>query len=137
MSDLFSSVKGIATLEVVRGFFPSLDLKPDGSGRHKALCPFHTEDTPSFTVYENGWKCFGCGASGSNIDFLIKADLASSPLEAAKMIAERFGIEVKEHKPRTRKSLAISEYARYVNLPEDFLSSTFHLQEAAKGITLP
>lgn len=38
------------------------------------LCPFHEEDTPSFKVYggEGGWHCFGCGAGGSVIDFVMK-----------------------------------------------------------------
>ena len=33
-------------------------------------CPFHNDDTPSFTVWENGtWKCFGCGVGGDLINF--------------------------------------------------------------------
>lgn len=37
-------------------------------------CPFHTEKTPSFTIYPNGsFYCFGCRACGNNaLDFLIK-----------------------------------------------------------------
>jgi len=36
-------------------------------------CPFHNDqDTPSFTCYEDGFKCFGCGWSGSAQDFLLK-----------------------------------------------------------------
>lgn len=137
MSDLFTRVKEIPTPDVVRAFFPALELKRDGSGREKALCPFHTEDTPSFTVFEDGWKCFGCGAHGSNVDLLLKANLASSPLEAAKMIAERFGIEVKDRKARRQKPLTLAEYAGYVNLPQDFLTKTFHLEETHTGITIP
>ena len=42
-------------------------------GRHlKALCPFHGEKSPSFTIYENGYHCFGCGAHGDLIDFICK-----------------------------------------------------------------
>lgn len=37
------------------------------------LCPFHTDsDTPSLTVYQDGFKCFGCQWSGSAQDFLLK-----------------------------------------------------------------
>jgi len=79
MSDLFGGVKSVPTPEVVRAFFPNVELKRDGNGRVKALCVFHIEDTPSFTAYEKGWKCYGCGAHGSNIDLLLKSDLASSP----------------------------------------------------------
>lgn len=137
MTDLFARAKAIPTPDVVRAFFPHVELKRDGGGRKKALCPFHAEDTPSFTVFEDGWKCFGCGAHGSNIDLLLKAGLASSPLEAAKMIADKFGIEVKEEKSRTRKPLTLPEYASHVNLSEDFLVKTFHLRETSKGLEMP
>ena len=38
----------------------------------KACCPFHSEKTPSFTIYHGGhrFQCFGCGASGDVFDFL-------------------------------------------------------------------
>lgn len=137
MSDLFSRVKEIATLDVVTAFLPDLELKQDGSGRHKTLCPFHAEDTPSFTVFQDGFKCFGCDAHGSNVDLLLKAGLASKPLDAAKMIAERFGIEVEEKKPTKQKALTLSSYVSYVNLPEDFLVKTFHPRETAKGLEMP
>jgi len=58
MSDIFSLVKTIPTPDVMRAFFPTVELKRGGSGRHKALCPFHAEHTPSFTVFEDGWKVF-------------------------------------------------------------------------------
>ena len=137
MADLFSRIKEIPTTEIVTAFFAGLDLKQDGRGRQKALCPFHAENIPSFTAYENGWKCYGCGAHGSNIDLLLKADLAFSPLEAAQMIAEKFGIEVEQKKPRKQRLLTLSEYAAYVKLPQDFLVKTFHLGETPKGVTFP
>lgn len=37
---------------------------------YKGRCPFHEDKTPSFTVKENRFKCFGCGASGDVIDFV-------------------------------------------------------------------
>jgi hypothetical protein len=136
MNQLFTGVKSIPTVDVVRGFFPRLELKRDGSGREKALCPFHAEDTPSFTVFEDGWKCFGCGAHGSNVDLLLKADLASSPLEAARMIAEKFGIEVEGRKTK-EKAITLSEYSAYVSIPQDVLIKTFRLRETAKGLEMP
>lgn len=138
MNDLFTRVKSIPTPDVVRAFFPGLELKRDGGGREKALCPFHHENTASFTVFEDGWKCFGCGAHGSNVDLLLKASLASKPLEAAKMIAERFGIETgKEKKPGRQQVLTLPEYAAYVKLLQDSLAKTFHLEETPKGIAIP
>ena len=47
-------------------------LKPSGSGEFKALCPFHSEKTPSFTVSEKKqfYYCHGCGATGDVINFV-------------------------------------------------------------------
>lgn len=36
------------------------------------LCPFHQEKTPSLHIYPDGWHCFGCGASGDCIDFVMR-----------------------------------------------------------------
>ncbi|TSA09598.1 MAG: hypothetical protein D4R73_06525 [Deltaproteobacteria bacterium] len=38
--------------------------------RYLGRCPFHEDKTPSFTVKENRFKCFGCNASGDAIDFI-------------------------------------------------------------------
>ena len=50
-----------------------VELKRAG-GSHKGLCPFHNEKTPSFVVSESKqfFYCFGCGASGDVISFLIQ-----------------------------------------------------------------
>ncbi len=41
--------------------------------RGYAVCPFHKEKTASFKTYNNRFKCFGCGESGSIIDFVMRA----------------------------------------------------------------
>lgn len=38
------------------------------------LCPFHKEKSPSFTVFDDHYHCFGCGAHGSAIDFTMEMD---------------------------------------------------------------
>ncbi|NYF24558.1 DNA primase [Sporosarcina sp. JAI121] len=59
------------------------------------LCPFHGESTPSFSVSEDKqlFHCFGCGASGNAITFVM--DIENSPFsEAVVKLAERTGIEI-------------------------------------------
>lgn len=134
---LFPNVKAIPTADVIRVFLAALELKRDGSGREKARCPFHDEKTPSFTVYEHGFKCYGCGEYGSNIDLLIKANLASSPLEASKMIAERFEIPLEQKRSYKQQPLTLSDYAGYTGLPENFLVKTFKVRETSSGLEMP
>jgi len=61
------------------------------------LCPFHKEKSPSFHVHpERGfYHCFGCGESGSAIDFSMKVN-GLDFIEALKMLAERAGVPIEE-----------------------------------------
>ncbi len=74
-----------------------LDLKRSGSS-YKALCPFHSENSPSFFVSPQiqRYKCFGCGASGDVIEFLEQYD-GMSFIEALKTLADQAGIELKQY----------------------------------------
>lgn len=57
----------------------------------KGLCPFHSEKTPSFTVFagEGNFYCFGCGAGGDVITFIMKAENLAYP-EALEFLANRW-----------------------------------------------
>jgi len=61
----------------------------------KALCPFHKEKTPSFSVDPDLglYHCFGCGASGDAIKFVMESDGLDFG-EALRYLAERAGIEI-------------------------------------------
>ncbi len=64
------------------------------SGRQwKACCPFHGEKSPSFYVYDDGYHCFGCGAHGDAIGFVMQSQGASF-MEAVEMLAGEAGLEV-------------------------------------------
>jgi DNA primase len=64
------------------------------SGRNwKGCCPFHGEKTPSFYVYDDHFHCFGCGAHGDAITFVMRAEGASFP-EAVERLAGEAGLEV-------------------------------------------
>lgn len=82
--------------EVLGGY---MQLRRAGKEYH-ALCPFHNEKTPSFTISdEKGfYHCFGCGEHGDAISFLMKHDHMSY-VEAINKLAADVGIEVPEERP--------------------------------------
>ncbi len=71
-----------------------VSLKRAGSNL-KGLCPFHSEKTPSFTVYpqDNSFYCFGCGAGGDAISFIRKRENLDYP-DAVEFLANRSGITI-------------------------------------------
>lgn len=72
-----------------------LSLKRQGSV-YVALCPFHTEKTPSFVVSptKNIFKCFGCGISGNAIKFVMEYEKISY-FDAVIKLAQKYNIPVK------------------------------------------
>lgn len=60
-------------------------------------CPFHNEKTPSFTVSPSKGicKCFGCGAGGNSINFVMELENMSYP-EALKFLARKYNIPIEE-----------------------------------------
>jgi len=69
-------------------------LKKRGNN-HVACCPFHNENTPSFNVSQTKqfYHCFGCGASGSAIGFLMNYENMHF-VDAVEQLAEGLGLEV-------------------------------------------
>jgi DNA primase len=80
-------------VDVIGSYFP---LKRAGSA-FKALCPFHQEKSPSFTVspQRQRYHCFGCGEGGSVFNFVAKYESVDFPT-AARRLAERAGIRIIE-----------------------------------------
>lgn len=72
-----------------------VSLKPSGAGKHKGLCPFHNERTPSFTIDESfqNYRCFGCGAHGDLIAFVMAHEHLEF-MDAVRKLAEDKGIEL-------------------------------------------
>ena len=79
-------------------------LKKHGS-TSKCLCPFHSEKTPSCTVYSDtqSFYCFGCGAGGDVISFIKRIENLSY-IEAVRFLAERAGISMPENDGRSDES---------------------------------
>jgi DNA primase len=70
---------------------------------HSGLCPFHKEKTPSFTVNDEKafFHCFGCGAHGDVIGYVMQRDGLSFP-EAVERLAGQAGLEVPTRTPESR-----------------------------------
>lgn len=86
-------------VEVIGG---RVQLRQAGAN-HIGLCPFHGEKTPSFHVYADGhYHCYGCGAHGSAIGFLMDADGLTFP-EAIETLAAQLGLEVPRQETSGRR----------------------------------
>src|ERR1700722_6263744 len=100
------------------------------SGRQwKVCCPFHGEKTPSFYVYDDHFHCFGCGAHGDAIGFVMQSQ-GLSFIEAVGQLAAEAGLEVPKSSPEAAEAerrrvditgvldLAKTHYQRRLALPE-------------------
>jgi len=97
--DIFKQVNDIPFPDVLKVY---LGEEPR---RNKTPCPFHLDKTPSFHVYADGWKCYGCGEHGDNVSFVAKL-LELRPIDAAKLIARDFGIPIRD-RPLSREERAL------------------------------
>ncbi|MBR5938095.1 MAG: DNA primase [Clostridiales bacterium] len=94
------------------------------SGQNQfGLCPFHSEDTPSFSVSVNKqiYYCFGCHKGGNVVNFIMEIEHLSY-IEALKFLAEKAGVTIpepddanyrKEEQLRKRLKEVLLEAARY------------------------
>lgn len=84
----------LARVDIVDIIDSRVPLKKAGKNLH-ACCPFHNEKTPSFTVSPDKqfYHCFGCGAHGTAIGFLMEYDQFSFP-EAIQELADTVGMQV-------------------------------------------
>lgn len=84
----------IARSDIVEVVGSRIALKKAGK-EYKACCPFHNEKTPSFTVSQTKqfYHCFGCGAHGTAVGFLMEHDHLGF-VEAIEDLAARAGLDV-------------------------------------------
>ncbi|MGM0440527.1 MAG: DNA primase [Chlamydiota bacterium] len=83
-------------IDLVEVLSSHIDLKRAGAA-YKALCPFHDEKTPSMIIRQGDthYHCFGCGAHGDAIQFLMTF-LQMSFVEAVESLAERFNVHLEQ-----------------------------------------
>lgn len=88
----------LARSDIVQVINQRVPLKKAGA-TYKACCPFHDEKTPSFNVnpQKQFYHCFGCGASGDALKFLMEYD-GLSFVEAVEQLASMSGMEVPREK---------------------------------------
>ena len=84
----------LARADIVEVIDSHLPLRKAGRN-HQALCPFHEEKTPSFTVSQDKqfYHCFGCGANGTVISFVMEYN-GLGFVEAIEDLASRYGMEI-------------------------------------------
>lgn len=84
----------LTRVDIVELIDARVPLKKAGRNHH-ACCPFHSEKTPSFTVSPSKqfYHCFGCGASGNAIGFLIQYERLDF-VSAVETLAKQLGLEV-------------------------------------------
>jgi len=110
----------IDVVDLIDGYVP---LKKAGAN-YKACCPFHNEKSPSFTVSPSKqfYHCFGCGANGTAISFLMEYDHMEFR-EAIEKLASNAGMEIPEeaqgYKPKNTVSEGIDLY-QLMNEVSDF-----------------
>ena len=114
----------IDIVDLIDGYVP---LKKAGAN-YKACCPFHNEKTPSFTVSPSKqfYHCFGCGANGTAISFLMEYDHMEFR-EAIEKLASAAGLEIPEESQAYEKKQTVNRGVDLYDLMEDV--SEFYEQQ--------
>ncbi|QCU90816.1 DNA primase [Thiomicrorhabdus sediminis] len=113
----------LARADVVQVINQRVPLKKAGTS-YKACCPFHDEKTPSFNVSSTKqfYHCFGCGASGDALKFLMDYD-GLSFVEAVESLAAQYGMPV----PREQLSPAQQKSQQQKQQKQRDLYDVMHL----------
>jgi DNA primase len=111
--NLLDELKAVSIVQVAH------DLQLVIDARHKVICPFHEEDTPSLVLYPhtNSFYCFGCGKTGNQITLyqeIRKIDFKQTMQEMANLYVPSFYNQKSSVKPYTKPQLQ----AVRVKIPE-------------------
>ncbi|MCL2796775.1 MAG: CHC2 zinc finger domain-containing protein [Firmicutes bacterium] len=111
MATAIDTARGVGIYSVIEKYMPGF-VRPKAAGAN-ACCPFHKDNSPSFHVYDktNSFHCFSCGASGSGIDFVMRATGLCDPLAAAQDLCGEFGLDYAKEEPKPEHALYYNVYA--------------------------
>lgn len=131
----------IARTDIVELVDSRVKLKKAGRN-YQACCPFHNEKSPSFTVSQDKqfYHCFGCGAHGNAISFLIEFDRLEFP-EAVEELARFHSLEVpreKGSKPaqtQQQKAQIADDYELMENAAKYFQHQLKHHEQREKAVS--
>ncbi|MGX3044665.1 DNA primase [Helicobacter sp. T3_23-1056] len=128
-----ASIQNLKTyIDIVEIIGSYIELMPDGSG-FKALCPFHSEKTPSFKVspQKGLYFCYGaCGKGGDAITFVMEYEKLNYK-EAIEKIAEMCGFTLEyDKKNEVKKTDVLEKMAQFYS--QNLAKSTFHLDYLQK-----
>ena len=116
-------------LDIVEVVGSYIELKKSGAN-YKARCPFHSEDTPSFVVSPSKqiYHCFGCGAGGDAISFVMDYDKLSYP-EAIEKLANDFNVPL----TYTKGSFEKKDDRRVLEQINQFYKKNLYSNQTAKN----
>jgi len=121
-----------ARLDIVDVVGSYIELKKAGAN-YKAPCPFHDEKSPSFVVSPSKqiYHCFGCGAGGDSIKFIMEYEKLNYP-EALEKLADNYNFTLsytddKHNKPRSQLMDKVNEW--YQNLLTSKQTALSYVQE--------
>ena len=142
--DLKQAVAAVKSKLNIVDFFQQkgFELKRSGSTRWLALCPFHNEKTPSFSVNETlgNYYCFGCHKSGDLFSYLEEKE-GLSFMEALEAECAQLGIDWKpdeneaNERSRRKQLMAVTADAwkffrkKYDELPEEHRAKAYEIRE--------
>jgi DNA primase len=123
----------LARVDIVDVVGRSVTLKKAGQN-YLGLCPFHGEKTPSFTVSPSKqfFHCFGCGAHGSAIGFLMD-HRGLGYVEAVQELAQMVGVQVPRDSPRDASREAAAAGQRRSLLEANEKACAFYRSELKRS----
>ena len=122
-----------STADIVDVISSYIELKKKGTNFFE-LCPFHGEKTPSFSVNQDKqiFKCFGCGAGGGGINFVMEIDSLQF-IDAVEKLGAMYNIKIETNRTDVRtKNLK----EQLIDINQDNKLSLIELEELKQIIEL-